>query len=303
MQDLYEPLAGKVALVTGGTDGIGRQVVILQANMGAKTYVVCRNPAKGESLKSSLNGSRAFHNVDFLYGDLSSLQDVRRIAQHFLRLDEPLHLLINNAGVLASPERRQSADGIEATLAVNFIAPYLLTSLLLERMERSAPARIVNVVSLVYQTLRPAVIEKALSDIGADHAYSYSRQYALSKLALIYFTRLLARRLRSTQVTANCMVPGIVFTKLNANPSFSLRLLIGWLRLTKPRNFKTIDQAAHGYTYLCAAPEISAITGQLFKDREILKWTPLAADDDLARKFMDIAGDFSGYAFPPEQKH
>src|SRR6266576_2877007 len=201
-------MQGKICMVTGANSGIGKATALALAQMGATVVMVCRDRARGEEAKSEITTKSRNNAVDLLQADLSSQQSIRQLVENFQHHYTHLHVLINNAGAGAAfTGRRETVDGLEMTFAVNYLAPFLLTNLLLDVLKASAPARIVNVSS---DSHRSGSIQ--MDDLQAEKHYRPMRTYPQSKLAVVLFTYELARRLQGTGVTANCLHPGFVAT-------------------------------------------------------------------------------------------
>jgi NAD(P)-dependent dehydrogenase (short-subunit alcohol dehydrogenase family) len=221
-----------------------------------------------------------------LLANFESLDQVRRAAREFLASGEPLHVLLNNAGLMNS-KRRETGDGFETTFAVNHLAHFLLTQLLLERMRASAPARIVNVSSDAHH------FGGALdfNDLGLRKRYNGMAAYGRSKLANLLFTRELSRRLEGTRITVNAVHPGSVRTGfgMNNEPSF-LKTLFGWVRpfLRSP------EQGADTSIWACSAPELEGVTGAYFADRRTRRTHRNARDDAAARRLWDVSAKLTG---------
>src|SRR5215216_236968 len=193
--------AGKTILITGSTDGVGRMAAERLGAAGAKVLVHGRDQQRGEQVVGAIHGYGG--DAEFYPADLASLAEVRRLADAVLQKHDRLHVLLNNAGIgTGGPagERQESADGYELRLAVNYLAGFLLTRLLLPRLKASAPARIVNVSSLGQHAID-------FDDLMLTRGYSGSRAYCQSKLAQILFTFDLAEELKDLDVTANCLHP------------------------------------------------------------------------------------------------
>ena len=204
---------GDTAIVTGASQGIGKATAIALAERGLALLVVSRDPTRAAAAVEDIRQASGSADVESCLADLSSQVSVRALAVTLLeRLDTRggrLAVLLHNAGV-ASPERRTTADGLEYQLAVNHLAPFLLTQLLWERLVADAPARVICVSSRAHARGR---ID--LDDLQGERGYTGPRAYDQSKLANVLFTYELARRLAGTGVTANCLHPGVVPTTLN----------------------------------------------------------------------------------------
>ena len=202
------PMAGRTVLVTGGTGGIGRATALGLATMGAHVAITGRDRARTEDAARAIRAAGG--QVHAFVADLSSQVEVRRLADEVLQRLARIDVLVNNVGGYWNT-RHITADGIERTFAVNHLAPFLLSSLLLDRLQQSAPARVVTVASNAQ-----ALGEIDFDDLQGERVYSGARAYNQSKLANVLFTYELARRLRGTSVTANVLHPGLVRTSFGA---------------------------------------------------------------------------------------
>src|SRR2546426_4670781 len=219
MPTVKSSMQGKICMVTGANSGIGKATALAQ--MGATVVMVCRDRARGEEARSEITTKSRNNAVDLLQADLSSQQSIRQLVENFQHHYTQLHVLINNAGV-AFPGRRETVDGLEMMFAVNYLAPFLLTNLLLDVLKASAPARIVNVSSASHKS---GYIQ--MDDLQGEKHSRSMRAYGQSKLAVVLFTYELARRLQGTGVTANCLDPGFVGTHIGqTGASLPVRLLI-----------------------------------------------------------------------------
>jgi retinol dehydrogenase 12 len=274
-------LAGKTCLVTGATNGIGRVSARALAVMGAKLFLVARDPQRAEETRAEIARAAPNADVRVILADLSSQAEVRRAAADFLATGEALHVLLNNAGV-TQLKRTETVDGIETTFAVNHLAYYLLTRLLLERIRASAPARIVNVASDAHRFGGPLDFD----DLGATKKFTWMGVYGRSKLANILFTRELARRLEGTGVTVNALHPGAVRTGLGMNnDALVMKLLVA---LVRPF-MRSPEKGAETSIWACSAPELAKVTGRYFSDRREREPNALAQDDDAARRLWDVS--------------
>jgi NAD(P)-dependent dehydrogenase (short-subunit alcohol dehydrogenase family) len=245
MPPLTTSMHGKICMVTGANSGIGKATALALAQMGATVVMVCRDPARGEQAQSEITTQSRNSAVALLQADLSSQQSIRHLVGNFQHHYTHLHVLINNAGASFSG-RRATVDGVEMTFAVNYLAPFLLTNLLLDVLTASAPARIVNVSSGAQ-----ASGSIHLDDLQAEQHYSPMRAYGQSKLAVVLFTYELARRLQGTGVTANCLDPGFVATNIGQRgASLPVRLLVKliWSFGTSPA------KGAQTSIYLASSP-------------------------------------------------
>ncbi len=272
-------LEGKTVMITGATGGIGRAAAVALASMGPEELIlVCRNPERGGETQALLRDEAGLDRTSLLLCDLSSQEQIRAAAQKFLAQGKPLHVLLNNAGVL-NFWREDTVDGIEGTWAVNHLAYFLLTNLLLDRIQESAPARIVNVTSDAHSWAGGPI---DFGDLGGRNVANAMTRYGISKLANILFTRELARRLEGTGVTANCFHPGFVGTGFATNNGLVSKLAMTFLSAFN----RTPEQGADTGVYLCSedVPE----NGRYFVDREA-RWPKRYAqsDEDAARLWTE----------------
>jgi retinol dehydrogenase-14 len=276
----YPDLTGKVAMVTGANDGIGRATALGLAKLSATVVMVCRDRPRGEAAQAAIRAESGNPAVELLLADLSSQAAVRNLAAAYQRTHAHLHILVNNAG--ASAKRRTvTADGIELSFAINYLAPFLLTNLLLDVLKASAPARIVNVTSAGEMMGR---ID--FEDLMGERAYSPARAYNQSKLANVLFTYELARRLEGTGVTANCLHPGFVKTKMTARDGG------GWmdLMIRLARRFAlTPEQGAQTTLYLASSPEVQGVSGKYFENKREKRSSPRSYDPSVARRLWLVS--------------
>jgi NAD(P)-dependent dehydrogenase (short-subunit alcohol dehydrogenase family) len=279
-------LRDKVCLVTGASAGIGFVAARELAKLGASMLLVCRDGAKGEHAASEIQAVSRNKNVELLLADLSSQAEIHRLAHRILATRRPLHVLLNNAGVVMM-KRELTVDGYETTFAVNHLGPFLLTNLLVERMIESAPARIVNVASDAH---RLRGVRMRFDDLEGRHEYKAMRAYGQSKLANILFTRELSRRLEGTSVTVNCLHPGMVATRLGANNGLLARTV---LRVLRPFSL-TPEQGADTSVYLCASPEVDGQSGKYFAARKETRPSRAATSDVDAERLWEISARMTG---------
>jgi NAD(P)-dependent dehydrogenase (short-subunit alcohol dehydrogenase family) len=253
-------MGDKVALITGGTSGIGKATATALAAMGAEVVVSGRNKERAEAAIEEIRDQSGSEKVSLILADLAVQAEVRELAQEFREQHDRLDVLVNNAGIIQS-ERAETPDGIELTLAVNHLAPFLLTNLLLDLLEKSAPSRIVTVSS---EARRGAEID--FDDLQSERRYRAFRVYGMTKLANILFTYELAERLEGTGVVANCLHPGSVNTSF-ANNNRSLGTLL--FRAFKPF-MRTPEQGADTVVYLAVSPEAGKMTGRYLMDRKVI---------------------------------
>jgi retinol dehydrogenase 12 len=199
---------GKVVIITGANSGIGKETAIDLARRGGKVYIACRDTKRGEDALSDIKDKSGSVNVHFLQLDLASMASIHEFSKKFHELEAQLHVLINNAGVMACP-KAMTKDGFEMQIGTNHMGHFLLTNLLLDLLKQTAPSRVINVSSLFHWYGR---INK--DDLNSEKSYWRWIAYGQSKIANILFTRELARRLEGTGVTANSLHPGAVRTEL-----------------------------------------------------------------------------------------
>ena len=248
------PMSGRTVLVTGGTGGIGKATALGLAPMGARLAISGRDRGRAEEAASGIRAAGG-GQVDVFVADLSVQAEVRRLAEEVLQRLARIDVLINNVGGYWNT-RRVTADGLERTFALNHLAPYLLTNLLLERLKQSPAARVVTVSSQAHSAGR---ID--FDDLQGERSYFGPRAYNQSKLANVLFTYELARRLQGTAVTANALHPGVVSTSFGAeDPGRVQRLLVPFMRPF----MKSPAQGAATSIDLASAPGLAQVTGRYF---------------------------------------
>jgi NAD(P)-dependent dehydrogenase (short-subunit alcohol dehydrogenase family) len=275
---------GKRVVITGATGGIGLAAAEALAARGAQLALVARNEERARQAKAQIEAASAKpESVDVLSADLSSQRSVRELAAEILERYPRVDGLVNNAGAMYS-DRRLSDDGIELTWALNHLAPFLLTTLLLERLKQSAPARIITTASDAH---RGASLP--LDDLNAEHSYSAKgfRRYGQSKLANILFTLELGNRLESSGVTASCFHPGLVATGFNHNNGVVMGLA---MTILKPFS-RNPEKGAETLVWLCDSEEVPATNGGYFVDKKLATPSAAAQDREAADKLWAISQD------------
>ncbi len=267
-------MRGKVCLITGGTGGIGKETALGLARLGAVVVIVGRDVARAQAAVADIKARSGNDVVSAMIADLSSQAEVRRLAREFMAAHDRLDVLVNNAGAVYG-KRVLTVDGIEMTLAVNHLAYFLLTNLLLPLLKRSAPARIVSVSS---EAQRAGRID--FDDLQRARRYRAFEAYSQSKLANVVWTYELARRIEGSGVTANCVHPGAVATGFGRNNSGLWRVLF---RVLAPF-MRTPERGAATSIYLAASPEIEGISGKYFSDRKPIRSNKQSYDPELARR-------------------
>jgi NAD(P)-dependent dehydrogenase (short-subunit alcohol dehydrogenase family) len=270
------PLAGRVCLVTGASSGIGKVTARELARLGARVVLVCRSREGGERALLELNLALGNPRLHLLVADLSSQREVRRLAEEVRRNFETLHVLVNNAGINCRA-RQLTTDGIERTLAVNHLAPFLLSRLLADLLSKNAPARIVNVGSAAYRYGR---ID--LEDPNLEKRYSPFAAYARSKLALLLASLEMAERLRGKGVSVNCLHPGLAATEIFRDHPPALRLFFGLIG-------RSPERAARSSIFLASSPIVEGMTGKFFIGERPAALASHAQDPQLRRELWELS--------------
>lgn len=267
-------MRGKVCLVTGSNSGIGKETALGLARLGATVVMVCRDQSKGEAAQAEIKQKSGNPSVDLLIADLSSQHSIRQLAQAVIARYPQVHILVNNAGMSPS-QRAVTIDGIEKTFAVNHLAPFLLTNLLLDNLKASAPARVVTVASAAQNAIN-------FDDLQNEKRYSVWEVYGQSKLANILFSYELARRLEGTGVTANCLHPGVVSTNLarDLNPLF---------RAMARLFFTSAEKGAHNSIYVASSPEVEGKSGKYFVNQREARSSAASYDTASAQRLWQIS--------------
>src|SRR3989449_8177358 len=273
-------VAGKRVLTTGATSGIGLAAAVELARRGAQLVMIARSETKANEAVHRIRAAAGDAAVvDTLLADLASQSSIREVAAKALAQYRTFQVLINNAGAVYGV-RRLSPDRIELTWAVNHLAPFLLTTLLLDRLKTSAPARIITTASEAHQGAHIP-----FSDLNAERSYRSFGRYGETKLANILFTSELARRLDGTGVTANCFHPGLVATGFNRNNGLLMNLGMTILRPVA----RSPQKGAETLVWLATSPDIANVTGAYFFDQEQRPPSPEAQDRETARRLWKIS--------------
>jgi retinol dehydrogenase 14 len=274
--------SAKTVLVTGGTGGIGKATATGLAAMGARVGIIGRDTARTRAAAAEIATASGNPAVDPFPADMSSQAEVRRLAGKALAAYPQLDVLVNNVGGFWAT-RRVTADALEYTFAVNHLAPFLLTSLLLDRLTASAPARIVTVSSGAHTT---GTIN--FSDLQGERRYSGQQAYSQSKLANVMFTYELARRLEGTCVTATVLHPGVVRTGFAAeNPSPAWKAFLPLIRLF----LKTPEKGAATSIYLASSPEVEGVTSTYFAGNKQKASSPASRDPAASERLWQLSLD------------
>jgi NAD(P)-dependent dehydrogenase (short-subunit alcohol dehydrogenase family) len=287
-QDQSRLMAGKTVLVTGATAGIGKATAVALAVMGAHVAIAGRDRRRTEAAADEVR-SAGGGQVDVFVADLSCQAEVRRLADEVLRGLPHLDVLVNNVGGYWAT-RHVTADGLERTFALNHLAPFLLTSLLVDRLKDSAPARVVTVSSNAQ-----AMGRVDFGDLQGERSYSGSRAYNQSKLANVVFTYELARRLQGSAVTANTAHPGVVSTSFGAEgPGRLQRLFVPFMRPF----MKAPAKGAATSVYLASAPVLDRVTGRYFVNCKPRSSSGRSYDETTAARLWAVSADLVGLDIP-----
>jgi retinol dehydrogenase-14 len=277
-------MAGRTVLVTGATGGIGKATALGLAALGAHVAITGRDPGRTETAAREIRAAGG-GRVDAFVADLSARAEVRRLAAEVLERFARLEVLVNNVGGYWNT-RHVTADGFERTFALNHLAPFLLTNLLLERLMQSVSARVVTVASHAHRMGR---ID--FDDLDGGRSYSGSRAYDQSKLANVLFTYELARRLAGTSVTANAVHPGVVNTSFGSDdPGGIQRLLVPLLRPF----MKSPARGAATSIHVASAPALAQVTGRYFADRLPKSSSEPSYDGVVAARLWQVSVDRVG---------
>lgn len=279
-------LAGQTALVTGATSGIGEAVATGLARLGAEVAIVARDEAKGKAALDEIRLAAPGAKLQLFLCDFASLKSIRVLAAEVDRQLPRLQILVNNAGAV-NRFRKTTADGLELTFAVNHLGYFLLTNLLLQKLEASAPARIISTSSAGHR-----LGKVDFDDLQAERGYRAFRVYGTSKLENILFTRELARRLEGRGVTANCFHPGPVRSGFGRNNPGLFNFLVS---LGGPF-LRTPEKAAETALYLAAAPELANVSGRYFANLREARASRAAQNDADARRLWEVSEKLAGLA-------
>lgn len=274
-------LSDKTALVTGANSGLGRAVAQALAARGARVLMAARDRERGERALAEIQAATGNDRLSLFLAELRSQAEVRRLAREVAEQAPVLDILINNAGT-AYPKHCLTEDGIECTLAVNHLAPFLLTTLLFEQLKAAPHARVVNVGTRINYAME-------LGDLNWEgRKFRMMRAYVESKLGMLHFTREMAKRSKGSGVTVNCVFPGVFKSNLGGTDGAqglfwkSVSLLLGWA-LTKP------EDAAKRVLYLVESPEVAEISGEYFGDCEVLSMPAQVLDPAANARVWEIS--------------
>ena len=277
----------RICMITGANSGIGKVTALELAKMDGHIIMVCRNKVKGTSVHRNIVESTGNPNVELMISDLASQASIRQLVSDYKERYDKLHVLINNAGTMTK-NRIETVDGFETTFAVNHLAPFLLTNLLLETIKASAPSRIITVSSGIHHR---ATID--LDDLHSKHKFSNMNAYSISKLANILSTYELHHRLREAgidNVSVNAVHPGFTRTNMGKNGTSSLLQRIG-IALVHPFLAKTAEKGAETSIYVASSPEIETNSGKYFANKQIVESSPITHDRSIQQRLWKISAE------------
>jgi NAD(P)-dependent dehydrogenase (short-subunit alcohol dehydrogenase family) len=277
-------MTGRTVLITGGTSGIGKATALALAGLGAHVAITGRDRDRARHTAQEIDAAGG-HPVDVFVADLSSQTEVRRLSDEVLQRLPHVDVLVNNVGGYWNT-RHITIDGIERTLAVNHLAPFLLTHLLLDRLTHSAPARVVTVASNAQ-----ALGRIRFEDLQSARAYSGARAYNQSKLANLLFTYELARHLEGSAVTANALHPGVVSTSFGAEDPGRLQQLM--VPVMRPF-MKSPAQGAATSVHLASAPDLEHVSGRYFARSKAKRSSDRSYDEAAAARLWQVSADLVG---------
>ena len=279
-------MKGKICIVTGSNSGIGKETALALAKMGATVVMVVRNPERGQKALKEIIKQAGNNLVDLMICDLSSMDSIRRFAKEFKNKYKRLDVLVNNAGTMFN-KREVTPEGFERTLAVNYLGPFLLTHELLDLLKSSAPSRIINVSSGLAKNGAVNLDDlQSTKKYRGTKAYSQVRApvYANAKLMVMMFTYELARRLESTGVTANVLMPGFVATNLGKNSgSLSSSLMF---KMVRPMQVSP-KKGAETSVYLASSSEVTNVSGKCFAKKKETTTCPASYDENLQKRLWN----------------
>lgn len=281
-------MENKIVLITGATAGIGKETAREIAKTGANVVIIGRDSAKTGAVADELRKASGNEKIDTLVADLSLMSGIRRAADEFKSKYERLDVLVNNAGAIFD-RRELTAEGLEKTFALNHISYFLLTNLLLDTIKNSAPARIVSVSSTAH-----SFGKIDFENLQREKSFSKFGSYSASKLMNVLFTYELARHLKGTDVTANCLHPGAVAS----NFGDELTGIFGWLtQIGKKLAFISAEKGAETSVYLATSPEVETVSGRYFDSKKAVKSSTASYDENLQKRLWEASEKIVGQKF------
>jgi NAD(P)-dependent dehydrogenase (short-subunit alcohol dehydrogenase family) len=277
-------MQGKTVVITGATSGIGAVTATTLARQGAKIVFIARDRPRGEQMLQQLRAISPGAGHLLHCADLALMAEAKRVAATIADAEKRIDVLVNNAGAVFS-RRELTAEGLEKTFATNHMAYFVVTAMLLQRLKATPGARIVSTASDAYKAAR-----LNFDDLQSSRGYGAFGMYGRSKLMNVLFTRLLARRLAGTGVTANCHHPGFVATRFGDSGSGFMNLVLQ----TAKRFALTPEQGAQTMIYLASSPEVAQLTGSYFYKCRPAKLMRQARNDADAQRLWDISAQLSG---------
>jgi NAD(P)-dependent dehydrogenase (short-subunit alcohol dehydrogenase family) len=282
-------MQGKICVVTGASNGIGKETARALASHGAQVVMVCRDRDKGEAVRSAILAEVPGASVDLMIADLSSQASVRQAAADIVARYPAIHVLVNNVGI-AIDYRTVSVDGVELVLATNHLGPFLFTHLLGDALAAAAPSRVINVASELEKRGRIH-----WDDLEFEHtSFGAIKVYSQSKLMNVMFTYELARRWKDRGITVNCLHPGVINTGLGngaRNP-----IVRGLLKAVQQLFFKNPEKGAEGSVYLATSPEVEGKTGGFYVDKKLAKSNPISYDQEALARLWRTSEQYVGLA-------
>src|SRR5688572_10654559 len=280
-------LTGKTAVVTGASSGIGKVTALELANLGANVVMVCRNQSKAETTKTEIIKATGNKNITLILADLALMQEVERAASEINAQFPKLDILINNAGIMPG-KRIVTSEGHEISWATNYLSSFLFTNLLTDKLLAAEKARIINVSSEAHR-----FGHLNFQDMHSPKKYSALTAYADSKLANILFTYELARRLELTDITVNCLHPGVVATNFAGQDAGSYKYLffLGRPFMSSP------EKGARTTVYLAASPDAGKYTGAYFKNLKPARSASQTYNPVIARRLWALSEKQTGFTF------
>ena len=273
-------IKNKNILRTGATSGSGRSTVLALSSMGASVTFIARNKDKAEILLKELN-TKSQNKAAYILADLSSQKEVKSAAKEYLKMNRPLDILINNAGLI-NLKRREAIDGFEETFAVNHLAYFSLTNLLIDKLKESESARIINISSGAHQFVK----RMNFDDIQSEKNYKPFKVYSYSKLANILFTRKLSEILKDDNITVNCLHPGVVATGFASQNDSKFQKFL--FKLSKPF-MRSSNKGAETSIYLSSSDDVSDVSGKYFYNSKVSKISSGASNEEDTERLWRIS--------------